>query len=283
MEEYLTSLSFSDEPRLAGLVEAMRYSVLVGSWRVRPVLRVDVSNSFARDPAGVLPSATAIELMHTFSLVHDGLPAMDKDRTKRRRHAYHEEFGGATAILAGDGFFGESLTLVTAHQKGTAKQLLGVVRKLARVTGVEGIAGGIAGGMGIEVSQEAGCAVDPGALNAIYDRKTGALVEASARIGAILVGAASEERETISEYARQLSFCLRLVNVVLNATPATGGSGRDFESGTGKATFVGTCGLSGARRLAEKPCKAALEPLECIDRNTAGLVELAHLMFRGGW
>src|SRR5918911_1141948 len=141
-EAYLEGLLFSEEPRLRGLVEAMRYSMLGGGKRVRPTLCMEVAGVFGAEPRLVLPSAAAIELIHTYSLIHDDLPAMDDDDFRRGRPTVHKRYGEARAILTGDAFFGESLWLVTARQKGTAEQVLAVVRELARATGVDGMVGG---------------------------------------------------------------------------------------------------------------------------------------------
>ena len=178
----------------------------------------------------------------------------------------------ATAILAGDGFFGESLKLVTTRQGGTPKQLLGVVRELARAAGVDGIVGG----QSLDLSYS-GRVVDTEMLHAAHSRKIGALIEASARIGAILAGATSEEREVISDYARWVGLCRRIEDDILNATTAVEGPSKAPESDAegGKATFVHVYGLSGARRLAEKSYERALETLEQIGGDTGGLAELA--------
>src|ERR687893_1859392 len=117
-EAYLRGLRFTEEARLEGLEEAMRYSMLAGGKRVRPTLCMEVARIFGTEPSLVLPSAAAIELIHTYSLIHDDLPAMDDDDFRRGRPTAHKKFGEAMAILAGDAFFGEALTLITVHQRG---------------------------------------------------------------------------------------------------------------------------------------------------------------------
>ena len=141
-EEYLHNLRFTREPRLEGLEGAMRYSLLAGGKRVRPTLCMEVAWIFGAEPSSVLPSAAAIELIHTYSLVHDDLPAMDDDDYRRGMPTAHKKFGEAMAILAGDAFFGEALTLITVHQDGSCEQVLDVVRELADSTGVNGMVGG---------------------------------------------------------------------------------------------------------------------------------------------
>src|SRR3712207_23457 len=171
-EEYLGGLRFTDEPRLAGLEEAMRYSMLAGGKRVRPTLCMEVAWVCGEDPSRVLPSAAAIELIHTYSLIHDDLPAMADDDFRRGRPTAHKKFGEAMAILAGDAFFGEALTLITVRQEGTREQLLEVVRELAGSTGVNGMVGGQVMDMDQTGSAEE---TDPETLYMIHKYKTGAL------------------------------------------------------------------------------------------------------------
>src|ERR671916_2844005 len=202
-EEYLAGLRFTEEARLDGLEGAMRYSMLAGGKRVRPSLCMEVAWIFGAEPSYVLPSAAAIELIHTYSLIHDDLPAMDDDDYRRGRPTAHKKFGEAMAILAGDAFFGEALTLITVHQDGSCEQVLEVVRELADSTGVNGMVGGQI----MDTDQTGvGAGVDPETLYMIHKYKTGALIKSSARIGAILAGAGEDEQVAVSEYALELGF-----------------------------------------------------------------------------
>ena len=185
-EEYIRGLRFTEEPRLGGLEEAMRYSMLAGGKRVRPTLCMEVAWVCRAEPAHVLPSAAAIELIHTYSLIHDDLPAMDDDDFRRGRPTAHKKFGEAMAILAGDAFFGEALTLITVRQEGSCEQILEVVRELADSTGVNGMVGGQV----MDMDQTGvGAEVDLETLYMIHKYKTGALIKSSARIGALRAGA----------------------------------------------------------------------------------------------
>jgi geranylgeranyl diphosphate synthase type II len=272
-EAYLEGLVFSDEPRLRGLVETMRYSMLGGGKRVRPTLCMEVADVFGAEPELVLPSAAAIELIHTYSLVHDDLPAMDDDDFRRGRPTAHKKYGEAMAILAGDAFFGEALTLITVHQEGSCEQVLEVVRELADSTGVNGMVGGQV----IDMDQTGvGEAADPETLRMIHTYKTGALIKSSARIGAILAGAGTEEQAAISEYAIKLGLCFQIVDDLLNATSTREALGKSTGSDAeqGKATFVGVYGLSGAKREADEAAKRALKALSMVDGDTSGLEEL---------
>jgi geranylgeranyl diphosphate synthase type II len=274
LEDYLRGLRFTDEVRLAGLEDAMRYSMLAGGKRVRPTLCMEVAWVFGAEPAHVMPSAAAIELIHTYSLVHDDLPAMDDDEFRRGRPTAHKKFGEAMAILAGDAFFGEALTLITVHQVGSCEQVLEVVRELADSTGVNGMVGGQV----MDIDQTGiGARVDLETLHMIHKYKTGALIKSSARIGAVLAGAGEEGQAAISEYASELGLCFQIVDDVLNATSTRDALGKSAGSDAeqGKATFVGVYGLKGAQGEADKAIKRSVGALSRVDGDTSGLRELA--------
>jgi geranylgeranyl diphosphate synthase type II len=274
LEDYLRALRFTDEVRLAGLEEAMRYSMLAGGKRVRPTLCMEVAWVFGAEPAHVLPSAAAIELIHTYSLIHDDLPAMDDDDFRRGRPTAHKKFGEAMAILAGDAFFGEALTLITVHQIGRCEQVLEVVRELADSTGVNGMVGGQV----MDMDQTGiGARVDLETLHMIHKYKTGALIKSAARIGAVLAGAGEEGQAAVSEYASELGLCFQIVDDVLNATSTRDALGKSVGSDAeqGKATFVGVYSLEGAQREANKALERSLAALSRVDGDTSGLRELA--------
>ncbi len=281
-ETYLEGLVFSEEPRLRGLVEAMRYSVLGGGKRVRPTLCMEVAYVFGAEPGFVLPSAASIELIHTYSLIHDDLPAMDDDDFRRGRPTTHKKYGEAMAILAGDAFFGEALTLITVHQKGTCEQVLEVVRELAASTGVNGMVGGQVIDMDLT---GVGDGADPQTLHMIHTYKTGALIKSSARIGAILAGAKDAEQAAVSEYAMELGLCFQIVDDVLNATSTREALGKSAGSDAeqGKATFVGVYGLDGAKREADKAAEKALTALSTVDGDTSGLKEMVLFVRHRGY
>jgi geranylgeranyl diphosphate synthase type II len=202
---------------------------------------------------------------------------MDDDDYRRGRPTAHREFGEAMAILAGDAFFGEALTLITVHQKGSCEQILDVVRELAGSTGVNGMVGGQVMDMDQTGRAEA---TDPETLYMIHEYKTGALIKSSARIGAILAGATGEEQAAVSEYAAQLGLCFQIVDDVLNATSTREELGKSAGSDAeqGKATFAGVFGLEGAKREADGATKRALAALSKVDGDISGLQELAYFV-----
>lgn len=273
-ERYLEGLYFSNETRLGGLVEAMRYAMLGGGKRVRPTLCMESAWVFGVDPGHTLPSAAAIELIHTYSLIHDDLPAMDNDDFRRGRPTTHRKYGEAMAILAGDAFFGEALTLITVYQKGTCEQSLEVVRELADSTGVNGMVGGQV----IDMDHTGqGKDTDPETLYMIHKYKTGALIKSSARIGALLGGASREDQAAISEYADELGLCFQIVDDLLNATSTTEELGKSAGSDAeqGKATFVSIYGIEGAREKADESVVRASDALSRINGDVSGLRDMA--------
>jgi geranylgeranyl diphosphate synthase type II len=234
---------------------------------------MEAASVFGAKPSSVLPSAAAVELIHTYSLIHDDLPAMDDDDFRRGRPTTHKRYGEAMAILAGDAFFGEALTLITVHQEGSCEQVLEVVRELADSTGVNGMVGGQVVDMNLTGM---GAEADPETLHMIHKYKTGALIKSSARIGAVLAGANKEDQASVSEYAMELGLCFQIVDDVLNATSTREALGKSVGSDAeqGKATFVGLYGVEGAKREADKAAERAIAALSAADGDTSGLEEL---------
>ncbi len=142
VERYVETLRFSTEPASTGLDEAMRYSLLAGGKRIRPVLALATARAIGRPAEWALPLAAAIELIHTYSLIHDDLPAMDDDDLRRGRPTCHRMFGEDVAILAGDGLYAEAFALLLERQEADAPRLLDAARELAAATGVQGMVGG---------------------------------------------------------------------------------------------------------------------------------------------
>ncbi len=182
VEGYLASLDFGADRRAARLVEAMRYSLLAGGKRIRPVLTLATARSLGADPASVLPTAAALELIHTYSLIHDDLPAIDDDTLRRGRPTCHVAFGEDIAILAGDGLFAEAFHVMLSRQVGSSSAVLAAVAEIAQATGVQGMVGG-------QYMDVAGAAREGDDLRTLHALKTGRLIEAAVVCAALLGGA----------------------------------------------------------------------------------------------
>ncbi|MGZ4230963.1 MAG: polyprenyl synthetase family protein [Solirubrobacteraceae bacterium] len=247
VERYLETLRFSTEPASTGLDEAMRYSLMAGGKRIRPVLALATARSIGRQADWALPLAAAIELIHTYSLIHDDLPAMDDDDLRRGRPTCHRMFGEDVAILAGDGLYAEAFALLLERQDADPRRLLGAARELAAATGVQGMVGG-------QYIDVAGTAADDAAgLRHLHEMKTGRLIAASIECVLLLDGTA--EPATISglrTFAGELGVLFQIVDDILDVTGSQEALGKTQGSDErlGKRTYVTEFGLAGARRLA---------------------------------
>jgi geranylgeranyl diphosphate synthase type II len=247
VERYLEGIRFSDEFATAGLDEAMRYSLLAGGKRIRPVLALATADAIGRDPAGVLPLAAAIELIHTYSLIHDDLPAMDDDDLRRGRLTCHKAFGEDVAILAGDGLYAEAFRLLLTDQAGEPGHLLAAARELAAATGVQGMVGG-------QYIDVAGTAPEgPAGLRRLHELKTGRLIAASIECVLLLGGDLDPAvRDAFRAFAGELGVLFQIVDDILDVTGSdeTLGKQQGQDERLGKRTYVTEFGLDGARRLA---------------------------------
>jgi geranylgeranyl diphosphate synthase type II len=247
VERYLETLRFSTEPASTGLDEAMRYSLLAGGKRIRPVLALATARAIRRPADWALPLAAAIELIHTYSLIHDDLPAMDDDDLRRGRPTCHRMFGEDVAILAGDGLYAEAFALLLERQEADPARLLQAARELAAATGVQGMVGG-------QYIDVAGTAADDAAgLRHLHEMKTGRLIAASIDCVLLLDGMA--QPATISglrTFAGELGVLFQIVDDILDVTGSQEALGKTQGSDErlGKRTYVTEFGLDGARRLA---------------------------------
>lgn len=254
VERYLSALRFSSDAASAGLEEAMRYSLLAGGKRIRPVLALATARAIGRDPSSVLPLAGAIELIHTYSLIHDDLPAMDDDDMRRGRPTCHRAFGENVAILAGDGLYAEAFRLALTEQEGDRACLLAAVSELAAATGVNGMVGG-------QYLDVAGTAPDGAAgLRRLHELKTGRLIRASVECVLLLDGRG--ETDTIGffhNFASELGVLFQIVDDILDVVGSDQdlGKARGSDERLGKRTYVTEFGLEGARRRARESHQSA--------------------------
>ncbi len=247
VDAYLETLCFSGEAATAGLDEAMRYSLLAGGKRIRPVLTLATAEAIGTDRAEVLPLAAAIELIHTYSLIHDDLPAMDNDDLRRGRPTCHRAFGEDVAILAGDGLYAEAFLLLLTRQPGEPVAILQAAAELAAATGVSGMVGG----QYLDVAESA--PRGPTGLRRLHELKTGRLIAAS--IACPLLLGRAEQPHTIESYrvyASELGVLFQIVDDILDVTGSPESLGKDQGSDErlGKRTYVSEFGLDGARDLA---------------------------------
>jgi geranylgeranyl diphosphate synthase, type II len=253
VERYLANLRFpSPAPQTAGLQEAMRYSLLAGGKRIRPVLALATASANAMDPGDVMPLAAAIELIHTYSLIHDDLPAMDDDELRRGRPTCHVKFGEDVAILAGDALYAEAFHHLLAHQGGEPARVLAAARELAAATGVDGMVGG-------QYFDVAGEAAGPEQLRRLHELKTGRLIGAAVTCVLLLAGRDEAPGSAWRRYAAEIGVLFQIVDDILDVTGNEDALGKTSGSDErlGKTTYVSHFGLDGARRLARESHAAA--------------------------
>jgi geranylgeranyl diphosphate synthase type II len=247
VERYLEAMRFSDEALTAGLEEAMRYSLLAGGKRIRPVLVLATARAVGLQQREVLPLAGAIELIHTYSLIHDDLPAMDDDELRRGQPTCHVKFGEDVAILAGDGLYAEAFRHLLTHQRSAPERVLAAAAELAAATGV----GGMVGGQYADVSPH----TPPGAaaLRRLHELKTGRLIGASVLCVLLLAGI-SDGPATMAfrRFASEMGILFQIVDDILDVTGTDEALGkpRGSDERHGKRTYVSEFGIQRARELA---------------------------------
>jgi geranylgeranyl diphosphate synthase type II len=241
----------------------MRYSLLAGGKRIRPVIALATAESIGRDPAEVMPLAAAIELIHTYSLIHDDLPAMDDDELRRGRPTCHVAFGEDVAILAGDGLFAEAISLVLERQEGDPARVLASVRHLVAAAGV----GGMVGGQYIDLKH--GAEFD---LRHLHELKTGRLIAASVECVLLLEGLSEAATIPYRRFAAELGVLFQIVDDILDVTgdEASLGKPQGSDERHGKLTYVSVHGLQPARELAAEAHRKARAALADVGDAAAG-------------
>jgi geranylgeranyl diphosphate synthase, type II len=269
----LERLEFSVADSTAGLEEAMRYSLLAGGKRVRPVLALATARALGAEPRGFLPVASAIELIHTYSLIHDDLPAMDDDDLRRGLPTSHVKFGEDVAILAGDGLFAEAVRLF-CEQPGDPAKVLAALRELAAATGVDGMVGG-------QYVDVVGTESDAAGLRALHALKTGRLIAASVNVVLLLEGVPKPETMAYRRFAEELGVLFQIVDDILDVTESDEQLGKPHGSDErhGKLTYVSLFGLERARQLAGESHAKATAALAGASGETEDLRRVADYIF----
>ncbi|HEY8810044.1 MAG TPA: farnesyl diphosphate synthase [Solirubrobacterales bacterium] len=269
----LERLRFAAQPATAGLEEAMRYSLLAGGKRVRPVLALATARALGADPARYLAVAAALELIHTYSLIHDDLPAMDDDGLRRGLPTSHVKYGEDVAILAGDGLFAEAIRLF-CKQPGEPARVLAALSELAGATGVDGMVGG----QYVDVIGEAG---DAEALRALHGLKTGRLIAAGVGVVLTLEGVAETETIPYRRFSGELGVLFQIVDDILDVTGSDEqlGKPRGSDERHGKLTYVSLFGLERARELAAESHAKATAALAEASGDTGDLRGIADYIF----
>jgi geranylgeranyl diphosphate synthase type II len=258
VERYLEAMRFSEESLTAGLEDAMRYSLLAGGKRIRPVLTLATARAVGIEQRDVLPLAGAIELIHTYSLIHDDLPAMDDDALRRGEPTCHVKFGEDVAILAGDGLYAEAFRHLLTHQHSAPERVLAAAAELAAATGVNGMVGG----QYADVNQQT--AHGPAELRRLHELKTGRLISASVLCVLLLTGIEDGQGTApFRRFAAELGVLFQIIDDILDVTGTDDALGkpRGSDERHGKRTYVSQFGIDRARELAAESHRMAREAL----------------------
>jgi geranylgeranyl diphosphate synthase type II len=253
VDAYLETIIFSEAAELSGLVDAMRYSLLAPGKRIRPVLCLATAAALGQPAETVLPVAAALELIHTYSLIHDDLPAMDDDALRRGLPTCHVAYGEHVAILAGDALYAEAFRHIVEHQSGAAENVVRAVGRIAAATGVDGMVGGQY--LDVVTAAPAG----PDGLRRLHELKTGRLIVAAVECPLLLSGASEPETMSYGRFAGELGVLFQIVDDILDVTGTDAALGKPSGSDErhGKRTYVSEHGLDQARELARGSHEAA--------------------------
>lgn len=255
--------------------KAVKYSLMAGGKRIRPVLCLAASEAVGGNPKDALRAACAMEMVHTYSLIHDDLPAMDDDELRRGKPTCHVAFGEATAILAGDALLTmafEILASVPFKNGNQAAKWLEVIRIIAIAAGSRGM---VQGQM-LDIAAE-GSLLNLGDLESMHRLKTGALIEASMQCGALLAEADQAQLGYLKTYARSIGLAFQVADDILNVegNPAVMGKAVGTDRLNKKSTYPSLLGLDASKQFAQKLIHQALQALEAFDNKADPLRALA--------
>lgn len=258
------------------LYKAMSYSLLAGGKRLRPILAIAGYEAAGGGSDRIMPAAVSLELIHTYSLIHDDLPAMDNDDLRRNKPTNHKVFGEAVAILAGDALLTDAFGMI-AVSPGKPDMLVEIIRELTYACGPQGMVGGQTADILFENKK-----VNMRQLNYIHTHKTGTLIRASVRTGAIMAGASRSMINSLSRYGENVGLAFQIIDDILNVTGTKEELGKlpRTDSDKGKNTYPSLFGLDKSRKKAEALIEGSLKAIERFDKKADPLREIAQYILR---
>lgn len=257
------------------LFDAMNYSLFAGGKRLRPILLMASADAVGGNGATYLPIACSLEMIHTYSLIHDDLPAMDNDDYRRGKLTNHKVYGDGIAILAGDALLTAAFEVALDQPDVEPARLLRAVREIALAAGAQGMVGGQA----VDLLSE-GQLIDTNTLRFMHQAKTGALFRAAIRAGAILAGASTDELQRLTNYADQLGLAFQITDDILDVTGNQEKIGKPIGSDekNSKATYVTIYGLETAQAMAQQAVTEALFSLRPFGDKADILSQIANYL-----
>ncbi|MGH8003084.1 MAG: geranylgeranyl diphosphate synthase CrtE [Brasilonema sp.] len=259
------------------IYEAMRYSLMAGGKRLRPILCLASCEMMGGTIEMALATACAVEMLHTMSLIHDDLPAMDNDDYRRGKLTNHKVYGEDIAILAGDGLLAYAFEYVVTHtQNVPLERVVQVIARLSHATG----ATGLVGGQVLDLESEGKTDISLETLNFIHNHKTGALLEACVVCGGIIAGASSEDVQRLSRYSQNIGLAFQIIDDILDITQTDEQLGKTAgkDQQAQKVTYPSLWGLQKSKQKAQQLIEDACAELEPFGEKALPLKELAHFI-----
>ena len=285
LERYFPSPLAGEPAFVATLQEAMRYSLFSGGKRIRPILSIAAFEAVGGEGDRILPFACALEMIHTYSLIHDDLPAIDNDDYRRGRPTCHKVFGEAIGILAGDALLTEAFRLMSdpSRQEDFSVNeglILRVINEVAYAAGISGMVGGQV----VDVESE-GREVDPSTVQYIHTHKTGAMILVSVRVGAKIGGATEKVLAAMTSYGEKIGLTFQIADDLLNIEGDAAVLGKSIGSdrSKGKATYPSVLGLTESKKRARELTESALDALTPFGREADSLREIARFIISRGY
>jgi len=259
----------------ASVHRAMRYSVFAAGKRLRPILCLESGNLLGAEERPLLRIAAALELIHTYSLIHDDLPAMDNDDFRRGKPTSHRVFGEAVAILAGDGLLTLAFEIIAAPGPIPAERQLRLTNDLAQAVGTRGMVGGQ-----VVDLETTGSSTDPARLEFIHARKTGAFIRASVRAGALAAGSSESDLGRVSCYGEKMGLAFQIADDLLDVLGSRERMGKAVhkDGAHRKPTYPALYGIEESQRIARRLANQACEALTCYGGRADRLVQIADFL-----
>jgi geranylgeranyl diphosphate synthase, type II len=277
VNEWLACLVPSEAVAPIELHKAMRYSLLAGGKRLRPTLTLTAGEAFGAETEDLMPAACAIEMIHTYSLIHDDLPAMDNDDLRRGRPTCHKAFGEAVAILAGDALLTQAFRVLASDSPSrNAERQMRVIREFATAAGT---VDGMIGGQMADIENE-GREVSPATLEYIHRSKTGALITAPVVVGGIIAGATDEQVDKLRAYGERIGLAFQIADDMLDITSTSEQLGKTpgKDQAAHKATYPAVHGMAASEARAAELVAEAVEIAASLGVDARRLEELARFI-----
>ncbi|ERI91336.1 putative geranyltranstransferase [Clostridiales bacterium oral taxon 876 str. F0540] len=277
INDYLKSYFKKDVSFNRNLYDAMAYSINLGGKRIRPILMLLTYSIYNNNYEKIMPMAAAIEMIHTYSLIHDDLPCMDDDDLRRGKPTNHKVFGEALAVLAGDALLNEAMNIMFDFCIKEDKNSLRACRIISQAAGAEGMIGGQV----VDMLSE-GKSISTEELLYMHSKKTGELIKASILAGAVMGGASNEEEMLLNNFGEKLGLAFQIKDDILDVTSSKDVLGKTVNAdvNNNKTNFISTYGLEKCKELCVSLTNECINTLSAIDKDTAELKRLTEFLLK---